>query len=95
LSAGHIGVQRERARLAALDGHVAEAQTTLAGFAANDSDAAASAYLGYLLLANGCWRTSIGSAQTPPSIARRRSAASTRAHMPPTTRLQLRPLRER
>jgi tetratricopeptide (TPR) repeat protein len=53
LQAGHLGVRRERARLAALETRVAEAQTTLAELIASEADATAAAYLGYLLQAAG------------------------------------------
>ena len=48
-----VGVQRERARLAALNGQRAEARAALERLAVNDADAAAVAYLGYLLQADG------------------------------------------
>ena len=50
---GDVGVQRERARLAALNGQRAEARAALERLAVNDADAAAVAYLGYLLQADG------------------------------------------
>jgi peroxiredoxin len=53
LQAGHVGVRRERARLAALETRVAEAQTTLDELTASEADATAAAYLGYLLQAAG------------------------------------------
>ena len=53
LSTGHIGVRRERARLVALDGRVAEAQAALDELTSSGGDAAAAAYLGYLLQAAG------------------------------------------
>jgi len=50
---GDMGVQRERARLAALNGQRAEARATLERLTENGGDAAAVAYLGYLLQADG------------------------------------------
>jgi Tfp pilus assembly protein PilF len=53
LRADHAGVQRERARLAALSGQVARAQAALEQLTATGADSASSAYLGYLLQAGG------------------------------------------
>ena len=53
LQARHVGVRRERARLAALETRVAEAETTLDELTASEADATAAAYLGYLLHAAG------------------------------------------
>jgi peroxiredoxin/Tfp pilus assembly protein PilF len=53
LQAGHVGVRRERARLAALETRVAEAETTLDEVTASEADATAAAYLGYLMQAAG------------------------------------------
>jgi peroxiredoxin len=51
--AGDPGVQRERARLAALDGQLVEARTALEQLTASGGGSIASAYLGYLLHAAG------------------------------------------
>jgi len=53
LQAGHIGLRRERARLAALETRVAEAQAALDELTTSSTDAIAAAYLGYLLQAAG------------------------------------------
>jgi tetratricopeptide (TPR) repeat protein len=53
LQAGHVGVRRERARLAALETRVAEAETTLDEMTVSGADATAAAYLAYLLQAAG------------------------------------------
>jgi len=51
--AGDPGVQRERARLAALDGQLVDARTALEQLTASGGGSIASAYLGYLLHAAG------------------------------------------
>jgi peroxiredoxin/Flp pilus assembly protein TadD len=53
LDAGHIGVQRERARLAALTGQIGPAQAALEQLIAKGGDSTTAAYLGYLLQAAG------------------------------------------
>ena len=53
LQARHVGVRRERARLAALETRVAEAETALDELTGSEADATAAAYLGYLLQAAG------------------------------------------
>jgi len=53
LQAGHVGVQRERARLLAIDAHLDEAQAALDTLTATKADAIAAAYLGFLLHAAG------------------------------------------
>ena len=55
LSASHVGVQRERARLAVVNGDVSSARAALdeLTFGADRADSATAAYLGYLLLAAG------------------------------------------
>jgi tetratricopeptide (TPR) repeat protein len=53
LDAGHIGVQREGARLAALTGQIASAETALEALIAKGGDSTTAAYLGYLLQADG------------------------------------------
>lgn len=53
LDAGHIGLQRERARLAALTGQVASAKAALEALIAQGGDSTTAAYLGYLLQAAG------------------------------------------
>jgi peroxiredoxin len=53
LQAEHIGVQRERARLLAIEARVHEAQAALDRLTATNADAIAAAYLGYLLQAAG------------------------------------------
>ena len=51
--AGDAGAERERARLAAVSGHVAEARDALERLAANGAGSITVAYLGYLLHAGG------------------------------------------
>jgi tetratricopeptide (TPR) repeat protein len=53
LEPGHVGVQRERARLAALTGQIGQARTALEELIAKGGDSTTAAYLGYLLQAAG------------------------------------------
>ncbi|PYR91659.1 MAG: hypothetical protein DMF84_16130 [Acidobacteria bacterium] len=53
LDAAHVGVQRERARLAALTGQIVPAQAALEELIAKGGDSTTAAYLGYLLHAAG------------------------------------------
>jgi thioredoxin-like negative regulator of GroEL len=53
VEAGHLGVERERARLLAVESHVDRAQAALEQLTASHADAIGSAYLGYLLQAAG------------------------------------------